>query len=462
MRTSSLFAACLVVTACGVEGPLDVQGEGEQSLTAQALPGTLKAESYKAGGEGVGFHDTTSKNLGGAGSSTTGVDLFAQATGGVAVGWIAAGEWLEYDVTVATAAVFTPTARVSSAKTGTKGLHLEVDGVKVSEGTFTSEAGWEAWVDLKLPAFPLGAGAHRLRVVADTASYNFDTLAFTAQALCQARFPGDPGCSGKLYYGAAVEGGQPSKLEGQTGKGITVFRSYFSGDDAASKFVTRANDDVSHGRIPLMSTKLPGTWAQMAAGTYDAWLLERIKALAAVPGPVWLCLHHEPTGDGAAADWVKMQQHARKLIDANSKNIALVGILNGYPFTTKTPEVQNAYNHPVGTGVHVMGFDSYNPWSPTNGKQWQTVDHVLGPATIIQSWGYPTLVGEYGVRSDPKSPGKAAQWMADAYTYAVAHDFVALSYFDSGQNSPDGTWALDGETLPAFTKALGRPETAHP
>ena len=216
---------------------------------------------------------------------------------------------------------------------------------------------------------------------------------------------------------------------------------------------SRASADVANGRIPLISTKVPGSWASVAAGDQDAWLLDRIRALATIKGPVWLALHHEPAGDGAASDWVAMQQHAHKLIKANSTNIALVGILNGWEFKKKGGD-PSAYNMPVGTGVDVMGFDSYNGWSPSNGKAWQPVSDVFAPATTIASWGYPTLVGEYGVRTDPNNPGRAAQWLRDAYSYAAAHNFVGLSYFDSAQNSPDGSWALDSERMPAFRDSL--------
>jgi hypothetical protein len=163
----------------------------------------------------------------------------------------------------------------------------------------------------------------------------------------------------------------------------------------ASKFVSPATNDLANGRIPLISTKVPGGWASVAAGDQDAWLPVRIRALAKVDGPVWLALHHEPTGDGAPSDWVHMQQHARKLIDANSNNIELVGILNGWEFL-KTNGHPEAYNMPVGSGVDVMGFDSYNPSSPTNGKKWRPVSNVFAPAVTIASGGYPTLVGEYG------------------------------------------------------------------
>lgn len=277
-------------------------------------------------------------------------------------------------------------------------------------------------------------------------------------SICPRDFPGQP-CTGTMYFGAAVEGGDPAPLEQQLGRRITLFRSFMQASDPPQDFVARAKSDVAAGRIPLISTKLPGSWADVAAGRYDDWLTARIKALATVDGPVWLVLHHEPQGDGSPADWVAMQQHARTLIDALASNIALVGILNGSTFLLPGGDPQ-AYRMPVGSGVDVMGFDSYNQWSPTNGRAWQTAAQVLSPAERIAQWGYPVVVGEFGVRDDPTDPGRAAQWLADAYQYGLDHGVVGMAYFDSGVNAPDGTWGLDGARLRQFGADLSRPQTA--
>src|SRR4051812_21739921 len=94
---------------------------------AVALPARLEAEKPAR------FNDTTATNLGDASCSSTAVD--AQVTtdtgGGCNVGWTAAGEWLEYDVSVATAGKFDLIARLASNTTG-KSVHVELDGVNVS------------------------------------------------------------------------------------------------------------------------------------------------------------------------------------------------------------------------------------------------------------------------------------------------------------------------------------------
>ena len=390
---------------------------------------------------------------------------FVQSNAAVSLGVAGAGRVLPAGATVA---VMTLTATRASSPTSltawpTGAKMPAVPDVGAGPGRTTAS----------LTAVKIGSGGAvnilnrrgSTHVVADIVGYYrpakaaAGTTTGATAGSCSQKFPGDPSCSNRVFYGASVQGGDPATLEAQTGRKLSLYRSYMNPGTTAAAMAARAKADVTAGRIPLISTKVPGSWASVAAGQQDAWLLDRIRALATINGPVWLALHHEPAGDGAPADWVAMQQHARTLIKANSSNIALVGILNGWDFKKKNGDPQ-AYNMPVGTGVDVMGFDSYNGWSPTNGKAWQAAADVFSPGLTIQSWGYPTLVGEYGVRTDPANPGRAAQWLRDAYAFATAHHFVGMSYFDSGNNSPDGTWSLDTERLLVFRANLNGLQTA--
>ena len=63
------------------------------------MPGTVQAANFDNGGEGVAYHDTTPGNTGGAYRATD-VDIEPASDGGYDVGWIAAGEWLNYTVNV--------------------------------------------------------------------------------------------------------------------------------------------------------------------------------------------------------------------------------------------------------------------------------------------------------------------------------------------------------------------------
>lgn len=271
------------------------------------------------------------------------------------------------------------------------------------------------------------------------------------------RFAGDPG-PGRIYLGASMEGGDPGGLETQIGATIAVFRSYFKGTHSVDSMVRRAQTDKAAGRTPLLSTKLPNnnSITDFLAGRDDKWLHDRLSALDALGVPVFFCNNHEPNDWGTPAQFGQVQQRTRQMVDQYDW-ITLVEILNGWEF--KKPNANpDVWRHD--NGGHIVGFDGYNQWAPGDkDSDFKPASDVLDPGRIITTeWGLPTLIGETGVRADPKNPGKAAAWLQDAYEFALAHDFVALSYFNSGQNSPEGPWTLDGERLAKFRELIVRPE----
>jgi Glycosyl hydrolase catalytic core/F5/8 type C domain/DUF5010 C-terminal domain len=147
------------------------------TTTPVALPARIEAEKPAR------FNDTTPTNLGVASCSSTAVD--AQTTtdtgGGCNVAYTVAGEWLEWDVSVATAGKYDLTARLASNTTG-KSVHLELDGVNVSGNLTAPSAGWQSFADVTAPGVSLTAGAHTLRLVMDTGSTNVNYLDVKAAA----------------------------------------------------------------------------------------------------------------------------------------------------------------------------------------------------------------------------------------------------------------------------------------
>src|SRR5699024_10357311 len=83
--------------------------------TAAAVPGTIQAENFDEGGAGVAYVDTTSGNAGGK-YRVTDVDIesSADAGGGYDLGWVFAGERLNYSVNVAAAGTYDIDVRVAS------------------------------------------------------------------------------------------------------------------------------------------------------------------------------------------------------------------------------------------------------------------------------------------------------------------------------------------------------------
>src|SRR5439155_9481294 len=104
--------------------------------TPASVPGQIEAENFDDGGEGVAYHDTDTSNQGGA-YRTTGVDIQAtgDSGGGFNVGWVKAGEWLQYTINATSAITANFNARVASSGSGGT-FHINIDGTAVP-GTLT-------------------------------------------------------------------------------------------------------------------------------------------------------------------------------------------------------------------------------------------------------------------------------------------------------------------------------------
>src|SRR5205085_447907 len=106
---------------------------GGSPFAVGATAATIQAEDFDNGGEGIAFHDLDSGNNGGAYRST-GVDLQATTDtgGGYNVGWVKAGEWLEYTIDVATAGNYALDLRYAAAAGYGGEIHVEFGGVDKS------------------------------------------------------------------------------------------------------------------------------------------------------------------------------------------------------------------------------------------------------------------------------------------------------------------------------------------
>ena len=129
----------------------------------------IEAEKFDDGGEGSAYHDLTTGNAGGQYRQTdVDISTASDTGGGYALGFVSAGEWLKYSVTVAATGTYTFEARVASAGSG-GAFHVEVDGVNVTGSmTVPNTGGWQTWQTITRAGIPLAAGPHVLRLVIDT------------------------------------------------------------------------------------------------------------------------------------------------------------------------------------------------------------------------------------------------------------------------------------------------------
>jgi hypothetical protein len=160
-------------------------------LTPDALvhsvPGTIQAEDFRDGG----YKDSSPGNHGGAYRATD-VDIQAtgDASGGFNVGWIGAGEWLEYTISVARAGNYDLSARIASPYAG-KSFRLLLNGQDISGAIAVPNTGdWQRWQTVTRTAIFLPAGTHRATVSAVTDGFNLNWVALTASA---GTSPPDPG-----------------------------------------------------------------------------------------------------------------------------------------------------------------------------------------------------------------------------------------------------------------------------
>jgi hypothetical protein len=157
--------------------------------------GTIQAENFDTGGQGVSYHDTDAANVGGSTyRSGSGVDVQDGAGGSRYVGFVRSGEWLEYSVTVTSAGTFDLSASVASLRAGGK-FHIEVDGVdKTGTLTVPDTKAWQTWSRVGKAGVTLSAGSHVIRIKGDTAGAlgyvaNFDSITVAPSAATTAPAP---------------------------------------------------------------------------------------------------------------------------------------------------------------------------------------------------------------------------------------------------------------------------------
>jgi hypothetical protein len=135
------------------------------SGTPIALPGSIPADAFDAGGAGVAYHDATPGDSGNSGRGAD-VDLKRLASGAYAITGITAGEWVNYSVDVAAAGDYIIEADVSSAGANST-LHINVGNENVTGVLSVPITGDSPTPATLVRRVPLNAGRQTLRVIFD-------------------------------------------------------------------------------------------------------------------------------------------------------------------------------------------------------------------------------------------------------------------------------------------------------
>lgn len=123
-------------------------------ITGVALPGKVQAENYNA-------------------MSGIQSEPCSDTDGGMDVGLTDAGDWMDYNVNVATAGTYTINYRVAAYSAGQ--LQLKEGTTLIHTVNIPSTGGWQTWSTVSGTA-TLSAGNHRLRVYVATSGWNINWI----------------------------------------------------------------------------------------------------------------------------------------------------------------------------------------------------------------------------------------------------------------------------------------------
>ena len=150
------------------------------------IPGTIQAGNYDyfEGGKGqdISYFDSTVGNSG-AEDSDFRTDEYVDAVSdveGETVGWIEAGEWLEYTIDVTQSGYYKMDFRYATENNSGGPFNLELDGQQVASNITVSSTGkWDAWATKSVNGIPLIQGEHILRVDVAKGGFNLGDMVFT-------------------------------------------------------------------------------------------------------------------------------------------------------------------------------------------------------------------------------------------------------------------------------------------
>ncbi|MGK0458357.1 MAG: hypothetical protein ACJAVE_001338 [Polaribacter sp.] len=160
---------------------------GEQvpySGTPISIPGIIEPGLYDkfegGNGQNIAYVDTSIGNNGDFRTEEN-VDAVSNNQEGAIVGWITAGEWLEYSIDVQTAGKYNLEIRYASGNPNGGGpFYLEIDGVKVSlDISVPTSNDWGNWASKTINNIEFTSGEHILRLVATNGEFNLGKLNFT-------------------------------------------------------------------------------------------------------------------------------------------------------------------------------------------------------------------------------------------------------------------------------------------
>jgi hypothetical protein len=180
-----MYAKVYVGSEFVISNSISIQvGEQVPFSAVHVIPGTIEAghfDKYEAGaGQNISYFDTSQYNEGDARLDEY-VDTGSDSGEGITVGWITAGEWLEYSVDVQNPGTYSIAIRYSSGNPNGGGpMYFELDGKSISNSiSFPTTGDWDEWATKTVTDIPITGGEQILRIAINNGEFNLGRMTFT-------------------------------------------------------------------------------------------------------------------------------------------------------------------------------------------------------------------------------------------------------------------------------------------
>lgn len=227
--------------------------------------------------------------------------------------------------------------------------------------------------------------------------------------------------SAGVKLGAFVHGhdgrsraGERHRIETKLGRRLGVERDYIP---AGKVFPTRYNlRSARGGRLQVLSFSAPSsmTWQEVANGGYDGYFrasFSKLRAHYPLLKSMVLIYENEPDQarkgyKGTPADYRAAYSHVHDLAQSMGITNRWSTGLSEWTWSGRNP---SDWTLPFLTfvGVNVYGVSVFK----CGAQGWQSFhDTTIKPYRWIASHGKKMLIGELGIREDPRHPRRKARW----------------------------------------------------
>jgi len=143
----------------------------ENNIGRVSVPRLIQAEDF------TDYRDDDSNNRGGQ-YRNTGVDIenCSDSNCGFNVGWMRPGEWLEYNISVASSGTYSAQMRLAARRSDAQ-YSIAIDGSNVTGNQAVgTTGGWQSWVTRTVNLGNLSSGNHTIRVNVENSGFNFNWM----------------------------------------------------------------------------------------------------------------------------------------------------------------------------------------------------------------------------------------------------------------------------------------------